>query len=65
MKHLVQFTVDGRIQPWWRPGTPWREVRRLACAFRAFTDGLDPRDRIGFYRFDVDEDGNAMIGGRA
>lgn len=65
MKHLLQFTPDGRIQPHWHPGTPWRERMRLAKAFRAFVDGIDPRDRTGFYRFDVDEDGNAIVGGRA
>lgn len=64
MRHLIHFT-DGRIQPLWAPGTPFRERFRLARAFRAFAEGLDPRDREGFFRFDVDEDGNAIVGGRA
>lgn len=64
MRHLIHFT-DGRIQPLWAPGTPFRERFRLARAFRAFAEGLDPRDREGFFRFDVDADGNAMVGGRA
>lgn len=64
MRHLIHFT-DGHIQPLWAPGTPFRERFRLARAFRAFAEGLDPRDREGFFRFDVDADGNALVGGRA
>lgn len=63
MRHLIHFT-DGHIQPLWAPGTPFRERFRLARAFRAFAEGLDPRDREGFFRFDVDDDGNALVGGR-
>lgn len=64
MKHLLHFTGD-RIQPLWAPGTPFRERFRLARAFRAFAEGLDPHDRVGYFRFDVDADGNALVGGRA
>jgi hypothetical protein len=65
MKHLLHITPAG-LQVLWKPGTPWKTRRRLAVAFLAFAEGIDPHDHApGFYRFDVDDDGNAMIGGRA
>lgn len=65
MKHLVHVGPSG-LTPHWHPSTTWPERKRLAAAFRAFVEGIDPHDHeTGFYRFDVDADGNAMIGGRA
>jgi hypothetical protein len=66
MKHLLHITPDGQIRPLWAPGTPFRERMRLAKAFRVFVEGIDPHDRApGFYRFGIEDDGNAWIGGRA
>lgn len=64
MNHLLHVTAAG-LQPLWKPGTPWKVRRALARAYRAFADGIDPHDIApGYYRFGVDDDGNALIGAR-